>query len=78
MADLVVSSVSECVSFVKTIQRQAQDISEIKVMMDDQYPPFMTALTRLSISLEMLSSVFERNSEEDSNDEATLSIAASS
>ena len=69
MADLVVSSVSECVSFVKTIQRQAQDISEIKVMMDDQYPPFMTALTRLSISLEMLSSVFERNSEEDSNDD---------
>ena len=67
MADLVVSSVSECVSFVKTIQRQAQDIDEIKVMMDDQYPPFMTALIRLIVALEMLSNVFERNSEEDSN-----------
>lgn len=67
MADLVVSTVSECVSCVKIIQQQAQDISEIKVMMDDQYPPFMTALTRLSVALEMLSSVFERNGEEDSN-----------
>ena len=68
MADLVVSSVSECVSFVKTIQRQAQDISEIKIMMDDQYPPFMTALTRLSVALEMLSSVFDNNSQEENND----------
>ncbi len=68
MADLVVSSVSECVSFVKTIQRQAQDISEIKIMMDDQYPPFMTALTRLSVALEMLSSVFDSNSQEENND----------
>ena len=45
MADLVVSTVSECVSCVKIIQQQAQ-IFLIKVMMDDQYPPFMTALTR--------------------------------